>query len=132
MDQRAYTEEHKMPFCLPSLAIPGGTNSLFNLFFLTRKGVEDRLRIINGDGTGPPDCGGSCSRRGYTDFASDGIPGFMDEGAEARYSCKRSHSLDCGGPTLRRILNFLSGDRWIVDFWGRPEKFRQCVMSMSQ
>ncbi len=30
-------------------------------------------------------------------------------------------------PTLRRILNFLTGDRWIVDFRGRPPKFKQCV-----
>jgi hypothetical protein len=30
-------------------------------------------------------------------------------------------------PTLRRILNFLSGDRWIVDFRARPSKFKQCV-----
>jgi len=30
-------------------------------------------------------------------------------------------------PTLRRILNFLSGDRWIIDFRVRPPKFRQCI-----
>jgi hypothetical protein len=30
-------------------------------------------------------------------------------------------------PTLRRILNFLTGDRWIVDFRCRPPKFKKCV-----
>ncbi|MEY9441724.1 hypothetical protein ABIF14_008815 [Bradyrhizobium elkanii] len=34
-------------------------------------------------------------------------------------------------PTLRRILNFLSGDRWIVDFRARPAKFRQYLAPLA-
>jgi hypothetical protein len=31
-------------------------------------------------------------------------------------------------PTVRRILNFLTGDRWLVGFRGRPAKFERCVL----
>jgi hypothetical protein len=30
-------------------------------------------------------------------------------------------------PTVRRILNFLTGDRWTINFRGRPAKFERCV-----
>jgi hypothetical protein len=31
------------------------------------------------------------------------------------------------GPTLRRILNFLIGDRWTAGFRSRPPKFERCA-----
>ncbi len=34
---------------------------------------------------------------------------------------------NAAAPTLRRILNFLTGDRWTVGFRSRPAKFEHCV-----
>jgi hypothetical protein len=34
-------------------------------------------------------------------------------------------------PTLRRILNFLTGDRWTIGFRDRPTKFERCVPEAS-
>jgi hypothetical protein len=34
---------------------------------------------------------------------------------------------NAAAPTLRRILNFLTGDRWRVGFRSRPPKFERCV-----
>lgn len=34
---------------------------------------------------------------------------------------------NAGAPTLRRIFNFLTGDRWTIGFRSRPPKFERCA-----